>query len=217
MINNSFVVIFPNVILGEGSNLGVFVVIGEPPRGKNPGDLPTIIGEKAVIRSHSVIYADNQIGINFQTGHGVSIRETNQIGNNVRIGTHSIIEHHVSIQDNVRIHSNVFIPEYSILEEGSWIGPGVVFTNARYPTSPNVKNTLIGPHIQRGAIIGAGAIILPGVTIGEGALVGAGSVVVHDIPAGLVVVGNPAKVIKHKEFIKEYYIGKGQNGNNSSG
>ena len=187
--------VHPNVTLGSDSVLGDFVVIGEPPRSLAPGELPTIIGVNAVIRSHTVIYAGNVIGANFQTGHGVMIRENNEIGDDVSVGTHSIIEHHVKIGHGVRIHSNVFIPEYSILEEGAWVGPGVVFTNALYPLSPDAKRNLKGPHILSGAKIGANATLLPGVIVGRNALVGAGAVVVRDIPDDKVVVGNPARLI----------------------
>ncbi len=76
------------------------------------------------------------------------IRELNQIGDNVSIGTHSVIEHHVQIDDNVRVHSNAFIPEFSILEEGAWVGPNVVFTNALYPLSPQAKSNLKGSHLK---------------------------------------------------------------------
>ena len=108
------------------------------------------------------------------------------------------------IADRVRIHSNVFIPEFSILEEGAWVGPGVVFTNALYPLSPDAKKTLAGPHLLPGAKIGANATLLPGVTIGRDALVGAGAVVVHDVPDGAVVVGNPARVVKQVREISAY-------------
>ena len=100
------------------------------------------------------------------------------------------------IGHRVRIHSQVFIPEYSILEEACWIGPNVVLTNAKFPMSPDAKKNLRGPVIRRRAKVGANVTILPGVVIGEDALVGAGSVVSRDVPAGAVVVGNPARVIK---------------------
>lgn len=196
--------LLPNVSLGKGAVLGDYVIIGETPRGKAPGELPTRIGAEAVIRSHTVIYAGNIIGDNFQTGHGVLIREENRIGNNVSIGSHSIIEHHVEVGNNVRIHSNAFIPEYSVLEPDCWIGPGVIFTNARYPRSANVKETLKGPRIGNGAKIGAGAILLPGVVIGKNALVGAGAVVIADVPDETVVVGNPAHVVKRVSDISAY-------------
>lgn len=185
-----------NVSLGEGSTVEDFCIVGTPPRGAKEGELPTTIGEGAVIRSHTVIYAGNTIGRHFQTGNKVNIRESNQIGDNVSVGTLSVIEHHVVIGNNVRIHTQAFIPEFSVLEEGCWIGPNVVLTNAKYPLSPGVKDQLQGPVIRKGAKIGANSTILPGVVVGENALVGAGSVVVKDVPPGAVVVGNPARVIR---------------------
>lgn len=193
-----------NVHLPDDAQIGAFVIVGEPPRGKAPGELATRIGARAVIRSHTVIYAGNVIGDDFQTGHGVLIREENEIGNHVSIGSHTIVEHHVKIADNVRLHSNVFVPEFSILEEGCWLGPNVVVTNARYPQSKNVKENLRGAHIKRGAKIGANATLLPGVVIGENALVGAGAVVTHDVPDGAVVAGNPAHIIKTIDSIADY-------------
>ena len=198
--------VYPNVLLGTGVILGDFVIVGEPPRGKATGELPTHIGAGAVIRSHTVIYAGNVIGDHFETGHGALIREENQIGNNVSIGTHSIVEHHVEIGSDVRVHSGVFIPEYSVLEAGCWVGPGVIFTNARYPRSPGVKETLRGPQIRSGAKIGAGAVLLPGITVGRYALVGAGAVVVGDVPGGAVVVGNPGRIIKFIADLDVYQI-----------
>src|ERR1700693_1487249 len=160
-------VVHENVVLGEGSVVEDYCILGTPPRGAREGELPTIIGEGAVIRSHSVIYAGNTIGRNFQTGNKVNIRESNRIGNNVSVGTLSVIEHHVEIGDNVRIHTQAFIPEFCVLEDGCWIGPNVVLTNAKYPLSPNAKYELAGPVIRKGAKIGANSTILPGVVIGE--------------------------------------------------
>ncbi|MGE5138294.1 MAG: DapH/DapD/GlmU-related protein [Rudaea sp.] len=196
--------IYPNVHFGEDAVVGEFCIIGEPPRGKGPGECETRIGARAVVRSHSVIYAGNRIGDDFQTGHGVLIREDNEIGNRVSIGSHSMVEHHVRIGSGVRLHSNVFVPEYSVLEDECWLGPNVVVTNARYPRSRNVKEQLQGAIVKRGAKIGANATLLPGVTIGENALVGAGAVVVDDVPDNAVVAGNPAHVIKQITDIEEY-------------
>jgi acetyltransferase-like isoleucine patch superfamily enzyme len=174
-----------------------FCILGVPPRGHVAGELETLIGDGGQVRSHTVIYAGNRIGRNFQTGNKVNIRELNTIGDEVSVGTLSVIEHHVDIGNRVRIHSQVFVPEYSILEEDCWLGPNVVLTNARYPVSPKAKMSLKGPVIRRRAKIGANVTILPGVEVGENALVGAGSVVVRDVPPGAVVVGNPAKIIKN--------------------
>jgi acetyltransferase-like isoleucine patch superfamily enzyme len=197
-------IIHSSVQLGGNTQIGDFVIVGEPPRGVAIGELETFIGLGAVIRSHTVIYAGNHIGSNFQTGHGVMIRESNQIGDNVSIGTHSIVEHHVVIGNNVRIHSDVFVPEYCVLEDDCWIGPAVIMTNADYPRSLSVKEHLKGAVIGRNAKIGAGVVLLPGVTIGRNALIGAGAVVVADVEDDAVMVGNPARLIKHVADIPEY-------------
>ncbi len=185
---------FPNVKIEEPACIEDFVILGKLPKDSSP--LKTTIDVNANIRSHTVIYAGNVIGKNFQTGHHVLIRESNQIGDNVSIGSSSVIEHHVNIGNNVRIHSQVFIPEYSVLEEDCWLGPNVVLTNAKYPCSPDVKVNLLGPRIKKSAKIGANVTILPGVVIGENALIAAGSVVTKDVPDNAVVMGVPGQVIK---------------------
>ena len=196
MEKNTNYKVYENVDIGEGAVIGDFVIIGEPPRGMRAGELRTTIGKNATIRSHSVIYAGNVIGDNFQTGHHVMVREENKIGDNVSIGTSSVVEHHVCIGDNVRIHSQAFIPEETTLEAGCWIGPKVVITNAKYPLSPGVKSSLKGVTVRKNAKIGANATLLPGIIIGENSLIGSGAVVTKDVPAGKVVVGNPARVIR---------------------
>ncbi|MHB8991591.1 MAG: transferase [Chloroflexota bacterium] len=208
--------IYPNVQLGEDVEVGDFVVLGIPPRDKAEGELPTVIGDGAVIRSHSVIYAGNVVGKRFQTGHHSMIREENRIGNDVSVGTGSVVEHHVEIADHVRIHSQAFVPEYSTLEEGAWIGPNVVLTNVPHPLCPKAKVCIKGPTIKRGAKIGANSTILPFLIVGENARVGAGSVVVQDVPDRVVVAGNPARVIKSVdqltcpvELVEKPYGGEG--------
>jgi len=196
--------LYPNVALGPGESIGDYAVIGEPPRSRAPGELPTMIGARAVIRSHTVIYAGNRIGDGFQSGHGALVREENEIGDDVSIGSHTIVEHHVIIRRGARLHSGVFVPEFSILEEECWLGPHVVVTNARYPRSRSVKDELRGAHIMARAKIGANATLLPGVVIGADALVGAGAVVTADVPPGAVVAGNPARIVKWIKDIEAY-------------
>lgn len=185
-------VLHPGVRLGRDVVIEDFCIVGCPPRGFASGAMETVIGDGAVIRSHSVIYAGNVIGRGFSSGHHAFLRESNEIGDDVSIGTHSIIEHHVRIGVGVRIHSRAFIPEYSVLHDACWIGPGVVLTNAKYPASPDAKRNLRGVVVGSRARIGANATILPGLVVGEGSLVGAGAVVTRDVAPGQVVVGNPA-------------------------
>jgi acetyltransferase-like isoleucine patch superfamily enzyme len=188
-------VIHPGVRLGVNCIIEEFVIVGAPPAGSGPGDRETVIGDNAVIRSHTVIYAGNRIGSHFQTGNKANIRESNEIGSNVSIGSLTVVEHHVRIGSGVRIHSQSFIPEYSILEDECWLGPQVVLTNARYPHSPSAKQELKGVRVGTGAVIGAHATVLPGISIGARSLIGAGSVVVRDVAENTVVAGNPAKII----------------------
>ena len=188
--------VYPSVKMGKDVMIDDYVIIGLPPRGKGGGELETVIGDNALIRSHTVIYAGNRIGNNFTTGHGVLIREGNTIGDGVSIGSHSVIEHHVSIGERVRLHSQVFVPEYSVLEDECWLGPNVTLTNVLHPLCPKVKECLKGPMVKRHAKVGANCTLLPDIIIGTGALVGAGSVVVESVPDGKVVAGNPAKIIK---------------------
>src|SRR3989338_7542277 len=133
--------VYDNVKIGTNSKIGDFAIIGLPNENSKG---TTKIGKNATIRSHTVIYAGNEIGENFHAGHAVNIRENNKIGNNVSIGTKSIIEHDVTIKDNVRIHSGAFIPEFTMLEEDCWIGPRATLTNAKYPKGKNVKAHLKG-------------------------------------------------------------------------
>ncbi len=190
--------IYPHVQLGDNVTIEEYCIIGCPFKGYN--DEQTVIGDNAVIRSGTVIYAGNRIGDNFQTGNKANIRELNEIGSNVSVGTLSVIEHHVTIRDGARLHTQVFVPEYTVLEEGCWLGPNVVITNARFPKHPSAKNELKGAHILRNAKIGANSTLLPAVVIGENSLVGAGSVVTRNIPDNMIVAGNPAKTIREIDY-----------------
>jgi acetyltransferase-like isoleucine patch superfamily enzyme len=190
------------VKLGKNAEIGDFVLIGV--KSRNNARTQTLIGDNPLIRSHTVIYAGNTIGSDFQSGHGVLIRENNKIGDNVSIGSHTNIEHDVTIEDDVRVHSNVFIPEFSHLKKGSWIGPGTVFTNAKYPKSKGMKSGLNGPTICEDAVVGANVTLLPGIRVGIKSLVGAGSTVTADVEDDSVHVGNPSRKIKKRSQIPEY-------------
>jgi acetyltransferase-like isoleucine patch superfamily enzyme len=82
------------------------------------------------------------------------------------------------------------------LEDDVFVGPNVTFTNDLQPRSRNAAAKLLPTLVKKGASIGANATILPGLTIGAGAMVGAGAVVTKDVPPGVTVAGNPAKVIR---------------------
>lgn len=188
--------IYPNVILDKGIVIEPPSIIGKPPRGTKAGEGLLRIGKNGHIRPFTTIYAGSEIGDNFQTGQGVSIRENNKIGNNVSIGTNSVIEFGNIIGDNSRIHSNCFMEMVTI---GCYVfvGPNVVFTDDPHPMGcSRYKECKGGAIVEDYARIGANSTILPGVRIGKNSLVGAGSVVTKDVPENSVVIGNPARVIK---------------------
>ena len=192
MVTHQTAVVADDTAVGLGVDIGPYCVVGIDPA-TEPGAVR--VGDGATLRSHAVIYRGVVAGHGLHVGHGVLIREHTVVGDTASIGSHSVIEHHVSIGNGVRIHSNCFVPEHSVLEDGSWLGPGVIVTNARYPNRADTKLHLEGVLVQEGATIGAGVVLLPGVTVGPGAMVGAGSVVVADVPPGSTVVGNPGRVV----------------------
>jgi acetyltransferase-like isoleucine patch superfamily enzyme len=197
--------ILDDVELGKNVRIEDFVILGvkfskQPVRPPHKGKL--IIGKDAVIRSHSVIYLGNKIGKNFQTGHGVLIRENNLIGNNVSIGTHSVLERENIIGDNVRIHTNCYIPEFVEIKDKAWLSPGVTILNVLHPPCPKWDECGKGVVIEENAKIGGNVTIGPRLTIGKNSLIGCGSVVVDTIPENSVAVGNPAKVIKKISELK---------------
>jgi acetyltransferase-like isoleucine patch superfamily enzyme len=182
------------VIVGSNPEIGEYVLTGVRPSGVEPGKL--VIGDNAVIRSHTVIYTGNSIGDNLRTGHGVLIRENNTIGSDVSIGSHTVIEAGNQIGNNVRIHSNCFIPEFVIVEDDVWIGPCVTVLNILHPPCPRLEDCAKHVHIKKNAKIGGNVTIGPRVTIGRNSLIGMGSVVTTDIPDDVLAFGNPARVIK---------------------
>jgi acetyltransferase-like isoleucine patch superfamily enzyme len=126
------------------------------------------------------------------------------VGDDVRIGTFVEIQKGAVIGNNCKIQSHTFICEGVTLEDEVFVGHGVTFTNDRFPRATNdeglPKNdnewTCETTLVKRGASIGSGVTLLCGITIGERAIIGAGSVVTKDVPAGAVVAGNPARVMR---------------------
>ena len=96
-----------------------------------------------------------------------------------------------------RIQANAYITNYSTLEEHVFIAPGVQTTNDNFMGRTERRHELMkGPVIRRGARVGGAAVLLPGVEVGEEAFVGAGAVVIRDVPPRMVVIGNPARILR---------------------
>ena len=123
-----------------------------------------------------------------------------KIGERVNICSHCFIENDVKIGNDVTVKCGVQLWDGVELEDGVMVGSNVTFTNDRYPRSKNKNWTLLRTRVCKGATIGAGSTILPGITIGEKAFIAAGSVVTQDIPAGEIWMGSPAKFYKKVDF-----------------
>jgi acetyltransferase-like isoleucine patch superfamily enzyme len=188
-------VIYDNVEIGDNSTISNNCVIGEPANNyysnadyQNP---KTIIGRSALVRSHTIIYCDVQIGKNFKTGHRVTIREKTLFGVNCHVGTLSDIQGHTTFGNYCQLHSNVHIGQKSKIGNFVFIYPYVIFTNDPHPPS----NLCIGPSVDDYTQIAVSTILLPGVKVGKNCLLGANSTIKKDVPNYSCVAGNPAQLI----------------------
>ena len=179
------------ILLASPSEVHRTAILGEVP-GRPMASLALQVGSHAVIRAHSVIYAGSQIGSHLETGHGVVIREENRLGDHLSIWNNSTIDYGCIVGNRVRIHCNVYVAQFTTIEDDVFLAPGVMIANDRHPIC---KACMKGPTIKRGARVGINATLLPEIVVGEEALIGAGAVVTKDVPAGAVVVGNPARII----------------------
>jgi UDP-2-acetamido-3-amino-2,3-dideoxy-glucuronate N-acetyltransferase len=157
----------------------------------------------ATIHPTADVSPQAEIGEGTRVWANVQIRERAKIGLNCIIGRNSYVDFDVIVGDNVKIQNNASLYVGLTVDDGVFIGPHVIFTNDKLPRAINPDGSLksaadwhVGKtHIQYGAAIGAGAIIVTGVTIGRWAMVGSGTVVTKDVPDYALVVGNPAHII----------------------
>ncbi|RFD34362.1 N-acetyltransferase [Pseudomonas sp. GL93] len=189
-------IVHKNSIIGDNTEIGAYCEIGLPSKLAN--NRPLVIGDGAVIRSHSVFYEGSTFGKKLITGHRVTVRELTTAGDGFQIGTLGDIQGHCEIGDYVKCHSNVHIGQHSKIGNYVWIFPYVVLTNDPHPPS----EVMAGVTIEDFAVIATMSVVLPGVTIKKGALVGAHSSVNKDVNPDSVVAGSPAKFICGTEKIK---------------
>ena len=152
------------------------------------------LGNNAIVRAFTIIYADVETGDDFKTGHHVLIRENTRLGSKIVIGSGTTIDGTTTIGDRVKIESLVYVPTHTLIGSDVFIGPKAVLTNDRYPLRLRKQYKPQGPILEDSVTIGANVTLLPGVRIGEGAFVAAGAVVTQDVPPWTMVRGNPGRI-----------------------
>jgi acetyltransferase-like isoleucine patch superfamily enzyme len=196
-------IVYPGTKLGDGVKVLEHAVVGKQPTlsprstAKREELPPAEIGDGTVVSTGAVLFAGAKVGARVILGDQSCVRERVVVSDDVVIGRGSLVENDTTIGAMTKIQAEAYITAYSTLEEHVFVAPCVVTTNDNFMGRTERRHELVrGPTIRRGARIGGGAILLPGVEIGEEAFVGAGAVVTKDVEPRMVVVGNPARVMR---------------------
>ena len=196
-------VVHEGTVLGDGVKVLEHAVVGKQPTlsprstAKREPLPPATVGAGTVISTGAIVFAGTTVGERVILGDQSCVRERVTIGDDVVVGRGSLVENDTTIGAMTKIQADAYITAYSTLEEHVFVAPCVVTTNDNFMGRTERRHELIeGPTIRRGARIGGGAILCPGIEIGEDAFVGAGAVVTKDVPARTVVVGSPARALR---------------------
>jgi acetyltransferase-like isoleucine patch superfamily enzyme len=195
--------VYPGTVLGDGVRVLENAVVGKQPTlgarstAKREPLPPARIGEGTVVSTGAIVFAGSSIGANCILGDQSCVRERVSISDDVVVGRGSLVENDTVVGRGTRIQADAYVTAYSTVEEDVFIAPCVVTTNDNFMGRTERRKELMkGPTIRRGARVGGGAILCPGVEIGEEAFVGAGAVVTKDVAPRTVVVGSPARVLR---------------------
>ena len=196
-------VVYPGTVLGESVQILDHAVVGKQPSlsprstaSREPLG-PLVIGAGTIVSTGAIVFAGTKLGERVIVGDAARVRERCVVGDDVVIGSGSLVENDTTIGALTKIQAEAYITAYSTLEDEVFIAPCVVTTNDNFMGRTEKRHELVrGPTIRRGARVGAGAVLCPGVEIGEEAFVGAAAVVTKDVPPRVVVVGNPARVLR---------------------
>ena len=196
-------IVFPGTVIGEGCKILDYAVVGKQPTlsprstAKREELPPLELGAGTVVSTGAVVFAGTTIGERVIVGDQACVRERCSIGDDVVIGRGSLVENDTTVGALTKIQAHAYITAYSLLEDNVFIAPCVITTNDNFMGRTEKRHELIkGPTIRRGARVGGGAVLLPGIEIGEEAFIGAGAVVIRDVPARALMVGNPARQLR---------------------
>jgi UDP-2-acetamido-3-amino-2,3-dideoxy-glucuronate N-acetyltransferase len=197
------VVVHDGVVIGDGVVVQDNVVLGKPPRLAPTSGAPRtelealVIEDGAAVCAGAIVFAGSHIGAGAIVGDQAYVRERTRIGPSSVIGRGSAVDNDVVIGARVKVQTNVYVTGFSIVEDDVFLGPGVLTTNDDAMGRHAADDQLRGATLRRACRIGGAAVLVPGVEVGEEAFVAAGAVVTNDVPARAVVMGVPARVIRH--------------------
>ena len=196
-------VVHEGTVLGEGVRVLEGAVVGKQPTlsprstAKREPLPPTTIGAGTVVSTQAIVFAGSRIGAGCILGDQSCVRERVEIGDDVVVGRGSLVENDTAIGAMTKIQAEAYITAYSTLEEHVFIAPCVVTTNDDFMGRTERRKALMrGPTLRRGARVGGGAVLCPGIEIGEEAFIGAGALVLNDVPPRAVMVGAPARHLR---------------------
>ena len=196
-------IVYPGTVVGEGCRILDYAVVGKQPTlsprsTARREELPPLeLGAGTVVSTGAVVFAGTTVGDRVIVGDQACVRERCTIGDDVVIGRGSLVENDTSVGALTKIQAHAYITAYSLLEDNVFIAPCVITTNDNFMGRTEQRRQLVkGPTIRRGARVGGGAVLLPGIEIGEEAFIGAGAVVIRDVPARALMVGNPARQLR---------------------
>ena len=196
-------IVYPGTVIGEGCKILDYSVVGKQPTlsprstAKREELPPLELGAGTIVSTGAVVFAGTAIGERVIVGDQACVRERCTIGDDVVNGRGSLVENDTSVGALTKIQAHAYITAYSLLEENVFIAPCVITTNDNFMGRTDKRHELVkGPTIRRGARVGGGSVLLPGIEIGEEAFIGAGAVVLRDVPARAVMVGSPARQIR---------------------
>ena len=195
--------VYPDTVLGDGVKVLENAVVGKQPTlsprstAKREPLPPAVLGAGSIVSTGAIVFAGTEVGERVILGDQSCVRERVAIGDDVVVGRGSLVENDTTIGARTKIQAEAYVTAYSTVEEDVFIAPCVVTTNDNFMGRTEKRLALMkGPTIRRGARIGGGAILCPGIEVGEEAFVGAGAVVTRDVPPRALVVGNPARILR---------------------
>ena len=196
-------IVYPGTVVADDVQIHDYAVVGKQPALSPRStaareELPPLeIGPGTIVSTGAVVFAGTRLGARVIVGDQSCVRERCEVGDDAVIGRGTLVENDTTIGALTKIQANAYITAYSTLEDEVFIAPCVITTNDNYMGRTEKRHALRrGPTIRRGARVGGGAVLLPGIEIGEEAFVGAGAVVLGDVPPRAVMVGNPARQIR---------------------